>query len=107
MGQFPAHAGVVRTFDVTARYSRGRLSSCTLPADNPGEAVAQVRALTPGDGTDVTAYAVYRHRRVRGRRFVGLFAGPGADGDPAGVREPRRPLPTPPSLRAHAIPPTQ
>ena len=96
----------MRTFDVTARSRRGGLSTCTVPADNAGEAVALVRSLAPADATDVTAYAVYRQRRVRGRRLVGLFAGPGADGGPAGVREPRRPLPAPPSLEAHAIPPT-
>ncbi len=101
-----AHAGVMRTFDVTARDRGGRLSSCTLLADNAGEAVARVRSIARADGTEVVAYAVYRHRRVRGRRLVGLFAGPGADGGPAGVREPRRPRPTPPGLRAHAIPPT-
>ena len=100
-----AHPEQVRTFDVTTRSRRGGLSSCTVPADNPGEAVALVRSLADGDVADVTAYAVYRHRRIRGRRLVGLFAGPGADGGPAGVREPRRPLPTPPGLRAHATPP--
>ena len=101
-----AHAGVMRTFDVTARDRSGHLSSCTLSADNAGEAVARVRWTARADGTEVVAYAVYRHRRVRGRRLVGLFAGPGADGGPAGVREPRRPRPAPPSLSAHAIPPT-
>lgn len=106
MWRSAAHAGQRRNFDVTTRSRRGGLSSCTVPADNAGEAVALVRSLAPGDGSDVTAYAVYRHRRLRGRRLVGLFAGPGADGGPAGVREPRRPLRTPPSLRAHAIPPT-
>ena len=106
MPELSAHAVVMRTFDVDARDRRGRLSSCTLPADNAGEAIARVRSMGPGDGTDVVAYAVYRHRRVRGRRLIGLFVGPGADGGPSGVREPRRPLPNPPSLRAHAIPPT-
>lgn len=96
----------MRTFDVTARSRRGGLSTCTVPADNAGEAVALVRSLAPADATDVTAYAVYRQRRVRGRRLVGLFAGPGADGGPAGVREPRRPRPAPPGLEVHAIPPT-
>jgi hypothetical protein len=94
----------MRTFEVTARDSGGRLSSCTVPADNAGEAVARVRAMAPAAG--VTAYAVYRHRRVRGRRLVGLFAGPGTEGGTAGVREPRRPRPTPPTLRAYATPPT-
>jgi hypothetical protein len=53
-------------------------------------------------------YAVYRHRRLRPRTFVGLFAGPGGmgpDDGAAGVREPRRPLPTPSGLRAHAAEP--
>ena len=53
----------------------------------------------PGRDDREHLYAVYRYRRVRGRRLVGVFGDPGWGGD-ARVREPRRPLPDPPSLRA-------
>ena len=45
-------------------------------------------------------YSVYRRRKLRRPKLEVTFAG-GTDGDGlAGVREPRRPLPAPPSLRA-------
>ena len=61
-----------------------------------------LRRVAERDRTHAELYAVYRHRRVRGRRLVGAFAPDGPDDGLAGVREPRRPLPTPPSLRAEA-----
>ena len=80
-----------------------------VTAASPGEAVMlgapSLRRVTARDHTHAELYAVYRHRRVRGRRLVGAFLpdGPGGPGGGmAGVREPRRPLPTPPSLRAEA-----
>src|SRR5689334_11825115 len=80
-----------------------------VTAGSPGEAVMlggpTLRRVTEHDRTHADVYAVYRHRRVRGRRLVGAFLpdGPGGNGDGlAGVREPRRPLPAPPSLRAEA-----
>lgn len=80
-----------------------------VTAASPGEAVMlgapTIRRVTARDQTHADLYAVYRHRRVRGRRLVGAFLpdGRGGPGDGlAGVREPRRPLPTPPSLRAEA-----
>ena len=78
-----------------------------VTADSPGEAVMlggpTLRRVTERDRTHADLYAVYRHRRVRGRRLVGAFLPDGPDGGgTAGVREPRRPLPTPPSLRAEA-----
>jgi hypothetical protein len=80
---------------------RGR--ALEISAASPGEAVMRARRafeLTRLPGRDELdqLYAVYRHRRVRGRRLVGVFgdAGPGGT---AGVREPRRPLPDLPSLR--------
>jgi hypothetical protein len=88
----------MRTFEVTQRDARGQAhGTCRVVADDASDAVAWVRATVPAQG-DTTVYAVYRHRRLRGRRFVGLWSGPGYDGGPAGVREPRRPRPTPPSL---------
>jgi hypothetical protein len=90
----------MRTFEVTQRDSRGRgRDTCRVAAGTASEAVARVRAMAPGHA-DTAVYAVYRHRRLRGRRFVGLWSGsgPGSDGGQAGVREPRRPLPSPPSL---------
>lgn len=81
---------------------RGR--ALEVSAASPGEAVMRARRafeLTgpPGRDDREHLYAVYRYRRVRGRRLVGVFGEPGWGGD-AGVREPRRPLPDPPSLRA-------
>ena len=81
-----------------------------VTAASPGEAVAigagTLRRVTARDRTHAELYAVYRHRRVRGRRLVGAFLpdgpGDGPGGGLAGVREPRRPLPAPPSLRAEA-----
>ena len=77
-----------------------------VTADSPGEAVMlgapTLRRVTERDHTHADLYAVYRHRRVRGRRLVGAFSPDGPDAGTAGVREPRRPLPAPPSLRAEA-----
>ena len=88
-------------FEVTPRDTRGRgQTTCRVVAGSASEAVARVRSMahaTPGLG-EPSVYAVYRRRRLRGRRFVGLWSGPGPDGGQAGVREPRRPLPAPPSL---------
>jgi hypothetical protein len=81
---------------------RGR--ALEVSAASPGEAVMRARrafALTgPPERDDRDhLYAVYRCRRVRGRRLVGVFGEPEGGGT-AGVREPRRPLVDPPSLRA-------
>ena len=80
-----------------------------VTAASPGEAVMvggpTLRRVTARDSIHADLYAVYRHRRVRGRRLVGAFLPDGPDGPGgglAGVREPRRPLPSPPSLRAEA-----
>ena len=77
-----------------------------VTADSPGEAVMlggpTLRRVVERDQTHADLYAVYRHRRVRGRRLVGAFSPGGPDTGTAGVREPRRPLPIPPSLRAEA-----
>lgn len=80
-----------------------------VTAASPGEAVMvggpTLRRVTDRDRTHADLYAVYRHRRVRGRQLVGAFLPDGPDGPGgglAGVREPRRPLPAPPSLRAEA-----
>ena len=75
-----------------------------ISAASPGEAVMRARrafAVTgpPARDDHEHLYAVYRHRRVRGRRLIGVF-GEGDPGGSAGVREPRRPLPDLPSLRA-------
>lgn len=100
------------SYDVLVQDQAGRLRDCCLriQAASPSEAVICARASLP-PGADGHVYAVYRHRRARHRRarhrrLVGVFAGlgPGDDGS-AGVREPRRPLPAPPSLRAEASPP--
>ena len=48
-----------------------------VTADSPGEAVMlggpTLRRVTERDDTHAELYAVYRHRRVRGRRLVGAF----------------------------------
>lgn len=80
-----------------------------ITAASPSEAVMMggptLRRVTARDRPDAALYAVYRHRRIRGRRLIGAFLPDGPDEGLAGVREPRRPLPSPPSLRAHAEPP--
>ena len=77
-----------------------------VTAASPGEAVMvgapTMRRVTERDRTHADLFAVYRHRRVRGRRLVGAFLPDGGGDGLAGVREPRRPLPTPPSVRAEA-----
>lgn len=77
-----------------------------VTADSPGEAVMigapTLRRVIERDHLHADLYAVYRHRRVRGRRLVGAFLPDGPEAGTAGVREPRRPLPSPPSLRAEA-----
>lgn len=72
-----------------------------VEAGSPAEALMRARANIKAD-PHAGVYAVYRRRRVRGRRLVGYFAGgSGGDGDGlAGVREPRRPLPDPGHLAA-------
>ncbi len=77
-----------------------------VTAYSPGEAVMlgapTIRRVTERDRTHPELYAVYRHRRIRGRRLVGAFLPQGPDDGLAGVREPRRPLPAPPGLHAQA-----
>jgi hypothetical protein len=94
-------------------HARGR--AVHVRASTPGDAV--VLALPTlrrevhgsGHGQDLTLYAVYRHGRARRRKLVWVFPSEGGTdgGGTAGVREPRRPLPNPPSLHAEAeLPPT-
>lgn len=79
----------------------GRGRELHISAASPGEAVLRARRVMDLTGSPEPdrLYAVYRHRRVRGRRLVGVFGGPDTGGT-AGVREPRRPRPDLPSLRA-------
>jgi hypothetical protein len=72
-----------------------------VEAGSPAEALMRARPSIKAD-PHAGVYAVYRRRRVRGRRLVGYFAGgSGGEGDGlAGVREPRRPLPDPGHLAA-------
>lgn len=86
------------SYDVVMRSVDGAPVDCRLhvPAGSPGEAVWRAsRQMRSSSSSPLRVYAVYRHRRVRGRRLVGLFAG-GGDGS-AGVNAPRRPLPDLPS----------
>ena len=97
-------------FDVVRRDQFGRACDIRpgLEAGGPSEALLMARESMAVGGHGVQdddhSYAVYRRRRTRGRRLVAVFMGPGDDDDDgtAGVREPRRPRPTLPSLRAEA-----
>ena len=104
-----AHARDMTRYELIAHDSAGRPHGrpVFVTAASPGEAVMvgapALRRVTARDRTHADLYAVYRHRRVRGRRLVGAFLPDGGGGEGlSGVREPRRPLPTPPSLRAEA-----
>ncbi|HET8767739.1 MAG TPA: hypothetical protein VFM86_10485 [Pedococcus sp.] len=76
-----------------------------ITAASPSEAVQAARRAIPEPAWHGLV-TVFRHRRLRGRALVGTYAagGRGDDGS-AGVREPRRPLPTPPGLSCEAEPP--
>ena len=90
-------------FEVRLRDHRGdrRNSAATVSAASPSEALMLARAtLTTASGAHL--YAVYRHRKLRRRKLVGTFPAGGGDDGLAGVREPRRPHPAPPSLGAEA-----
>ena len=106
-----AHSGGMARYELIAHDRAGRPHGqpVFVTAASPSEAVMigapTLRRVTARDHTHADRYAVYRHRRVRGRQLVGAFLpdGPGdGGGGMAGVREPRRPLPTPPGLRAEA-----
>jgi hypothetical protein len=93
-------------YDVQARHHTGTLRNMRahVEAASPSEAVMLARRTLPLL-PHAEVYAVYRLRRLRGRRLVGTFPVGGGDDGLAGVREPRRPQPAPPSLRAEAEPP--
>ena len=91
-------------YDVQVHDRRGAMRHVLahVEADSPSEAILLARRSLPVPA-GVELYAVYRHRRLRGRQLVGTYpAGGGGDDGLAGVREPRRPRPSPPSLRAEA-----
>jgi hypothetical protein len=95
------------TYDVQVHDRVGIMRSCRLHlhAGSPSEAVMLARRAMP-DPPGAELFTVYRHRRLGRRKLVGSFpAAGGGDDGLAGVREPRRPRPTPPSLRAEADPP--
>jgi hypothetical protein len=95
-------------FDVVQRDHLGReCDLCPgLEAGGPAEALLLARDSMGHSPSavrdDLHTYAVYRRRRGRGRRLVAVFLGPDGDDGTAGVREPRRPKPSPPSLHAEA-----
>lgn len=94
-------------YDVQVHDRIGMMRSCRmyLRAASPAEAVMLARRAMP-DPPGAELFAVYRHRRLGRRKLVASFPAMD-DGDDglAGVREPRRPRPAPPSLRAQAEPP--
>ena len=93
-------------FEVRLRDHHGdrRHAAAVVSAASPSEALILARASMPPP-TGAHLYAVYRQRRMRRRKLVGTYPTDGGDDGLAGVREPRRPLPTPPSLRAEVDPP--
>lgn len=96
-------------FDVVLEDGSGRQRNCRLHLDAPSAGEALIRArVAMGSAVDPfepgLRYAVFKHRRGRRRALVGYFLPPaGGDDGTAGVREPRRPRPAPPSLRAEAL----
>jgi hypothetical protein len=101
-----AHSWVMASYDVQVHDRVGVMRSCRmyLQAASPSEAVMPARRAMP-DPPGAELYTVYRHRRLGRRKLVGSFPATGGDDGLAGVREPRMPRPTPPSLRAEADPP--
>jgi hypothetical protein len=73
----------------------------SLEAASPSEAVMLARRAIPAPAWHGQV-DVYRHRRLRGRLLVGTYVAGGPDDGTAGVREPRRPRPAPPDVRAEA-----
>lgn len=95
-----ADAEHMERFDVEFRDRHGICRrSLQVIAGSAGEAVMHARTRVPSQ--QAMTYAVYRHRRIRGRRLVGYYAGGDDEGGGlAGVREPRRPAPDPGHLSA-------
>ena len=87
-------------YDVSARLDAHQVLHTRVHARTPAAAHAVARGEMVLSGLDPATpyYATVRRRGVR--RRTETFANLGPDGpDPAGVREPRRPAPRPPSLR--------
>lgn len=93
-------------YDVQVHDDGGIMRNCRmhLQAASPSEALMLARTAMP-DPPGAELYTVYRRRRLGRRKLVGTFPAGGGDDGLAGVREPRRPHPTPPSLRAALDPP--
>jgi len=91
------------TYDVhVGGPGRVRTFRAHIEAASPAEALMAARRSVPAPAWHGQV-SVYRHRRLRGRRLVGTYlAGDPGDDGLAGVREPRRPAPGPPGLRAEA-----
>lgn len=76
-------------------------AAAIVSAASPSEALILARGSLPARA-EPHLYAVYRRRRLGRHKLVGTFPASGGDDGLAGVREPRRPRPSPPSLRAEA-----
>ncbi len=82
-------------YDVDLQPGHGRVAQVRLHIDaaSPSEAVMIARR-SGLVAVDVESYTVFRRRRLGRSRRVGTFPAGGDDGS-AGVREPRRPHPSP------------
>ena len=97
-------------YQVTVDVEKGPRLHRTLRARSAQAAYQSVRSTLIEQGVDPRAHCLASvRRRRRFRPSVLIAGGPWADGGDdgsAGVREPRRPLPSPtPSLSARLLPP--
>ena len=104
----PQDGGMAR-YQVTVDVEKGPRLHRTLRARSAQAAYQSVRSTLIEQGVDPRAHCLASvRRRRRFRPSVLIAGGPWADGGDdgsAGVREPRRPLPSPPSLSARLLPP--
>jgi hypothetical protein len=89
----------MRTYDVHVGDGGRRVHNfrAHIRAASPSEALLAARRAMPTPAWHGLV-SVFQHRRLRRRALVGTFLADGPDDGSAGVREPRRPLPAPPSL---------
>ena len=96
-------------YQVTVDVEKGPRLHRTLRARSAQAAYQSVRSALIEQGVDPRAHCLASVRRRRRFRPSVLIAGgpwtDGGDDGSAGVREPRRPLPSPPSLSARLLPP--
>ena len=90
----------MKLYEVVRHDGAGRhRGTFILPGLEPGDVMPMLDRMAPS--VEPMTHDVYRIRRFRRPRHLVTF-GPRGDDGSAGVREPRRPLPHPPGLRAEA-----